>query len=154
MPPQYRGTGKTAADCSQHLQCGLVNPNVFLELRPSLVDQIKADVGCGGVTVFTGGAFVRQLNSLECHLVFRGRTFFGNFFHRMTVTIASGKIHFVIDVAGILAQGLLDDAHGLDKNAPVHCTQESKAVDGIADGHPISGLLLIFRPYQLFNCLA
>ena len=37
----------------------------------------------------------------------------------MTVAVASRKIHFDINSAGILTQGLFHNAHGLDKLAPI-----------------------------------
>ncbi len=69
----------------------------------------------------------------------------------MAVAIAGGEIHPAIDAARILAQRLLDDAHGLDELAPIHRSQEPEAADAVADGDLIGGLLLVLRLDQLLD---
>ena len=69
----------------------------------------------------------------------------------MTVAVTGGKIHLAVDAAGILTQGLLDNAHRLDELAPVHRPQETEAADAVAHGDLIGGLLLVLRLHQLLD---
>ena len=106
---------------------------------------------CRGAALCPVCDFPGQFDRLARHLVFRPVALLGYFLDGMAVLIAGGKIHRAIDVARVAAQGLLDHAHRLDKDAPVHGPEKPQTADGIAHGDPVRGLLVVLRPYQVFD---
>src|SRR5579864_4251306 len=76
---------------------------------------------------------LRQLKRFAGHLAFRGVTPGGDLFNHVPAAVARGKIHFAVDALWVLAQGVLDDAHRLDKLAPISGIQEPEAGDAVAD---------------------
>ncbi len=75
-------------------------------------------------------------------------------FNDMAVTVTGRKIHFFVNIAGIFAQSLVDNAHRLDEFAPVHRAQKSQATDTVAHGYLIGSLLLVLRQHHLLYRLA
>ena len=69
----------------------------------------------------------------------------------MPVAVSRGETHFAVHTLRVLAQRALDDAHRLDKLAPIGGIQESETGDAVADGNLVGGLPLVLRPHQLLN---
>ena len=69
----------------------------------------------------------------------------------MAIAITAGKIHLAIDTIGIRKQCLLDNAHRLDKPAPVHYAQKPETADTVANGDLIGSFLPVSRLHQLLN---
>ncbi len=69
----------------------------------------------------------------------------------MPVAVTGREVHTAIRVWRVLAQRLLDAAHGLDEYAPVHRAQRAQAPDRVADRNLVCRLLLGFRLHQLFD---
>ena len=103
------------------------------------------------VAAFPGRALVRQLDRFARHLAFGQPAALRYLLHDVTVAVTGGKIHLAVDAAGILTQGLLDNAHRLDELAPVHRPQKAEAADAVADGDLVGGLLLVLRLHQLLD---
>ena len=96
-------------------------------------------------------ALLRQLDGLARDVAFRAPAALGHMLHRVAIAIAGGKIHRAVGCRRILAQGLFDHAHRLNKRAPVHSRQKSETADAVADGDLVDGLLLILRLHGLLN---
>ncbi|MGO9371952.1 MAG: hypothetical protein ACLQBD_07600 [Syntrophobacteraceae bacterium] len=103
------------------------------------------------VAAFPRGALMRQLDRLTRHLALGVQTTLSSLFHDVAVAIAGSKIHLAVDVAGVLTQGLLDNAHRLDELAPVHRAQEPEAADAVAHRDLVRSLLLVLRAHQLLD---
>lgn len=71
----------------------------------------------------------------------------------MTVPVAGGKIHFDINIRGILAQDLIHETHGFHEFPPVHRSQKPQTDDTVAHGNLVSRLLLTFHLDEIFNGL-
>ena len=98
-----------------------------------------------------GRALLRQVKGVARHLRFGIAAVFRDFLHHMSVTIPAGKIHPAVNPARIIPQDLLDSAHRFHELAPVHRPQKAETADAVADGHLVSGLLLVLRLNQLLN---
>ncbi|MNS10494.1 hypothetical protein D3C72_420120 [compost metagenome] len=57
----------------------------------------------------------------------------------VTIVIARIEVHQRVNACRVLAQRLLDDAHGLGKIRPVGFTQQTQARDAIAHGQLAGG---------------
>ena len=98
---------------------------------------------------FCGGAC--QPDRHARHLAFGQWAALRHPLRRMAVAITGSEIHPAIGASRILAQRLLDDAHGLDELAPVRRAQKPQAADAVADRDLIGGLLLVLRLDQLLD---
>ena len=103
------------------------------------------------VAAFLDGARMRQVDRLARHLALRVRAALGDFLHDVTVAIPSDMIHPAVDIAGILTQGPLDNAHRLDELTPVHGSEETEAADAVAHRDLVSGQLLGLHVHRLFD---
>ena len=74
---------------------------VLQRIQP-LVYQVITDVRGAIPGAMTNRAFTRQVNGALRDIVFVMRTFFGEFFNHMAVTVARGKIHRCITAVRIL----------------------------------------------------
>src|SRR5260370_40426637 len=119
-----------------------------LELRQSLIDEIEAYMSRSIAGALGGRGCLRQLDRFTRHLAFREGARLGDPLHDVAIAVARGEIHFAVGSAGILAEGLLDHAHGLDKLAPVHRAKKTQAADAVTDGNLIGGLLLNFGLHE------
>ena len=72
----------------------------------------------------------------------------------MAVVVAGGKVHGAVHRGRVFAQGLLDDAHALDKLAPVGGREQAQAADAVADRHLVGRLLLGFQLDQVLDAQA
>ena len=106
--PQHRVPGR-----HPHLR------GVF-KLRQAGIDQVEADMRCAVSAPESGRRRVRQLHRLARHLAFGKRAAAGGFLDHMPIAVAAGEVHALINAGRILAQLVLDHAHGLDELAPVH----------------------------------
>ena len=92
-----------------------------------------------------------QLDGLLSDLCLRELALAGDGFDRMAIAIAGRKIHRAVNVSGVGAQDLLDDAQALHKFLPVHRAQETQAGDAVADRNLIRSLILAFHLDQLLD---
>ena len=61
----------------------------------------------------------------------------------MSVPVPTPEVHSAIDACGIFAQNLLDEAHGLEKRAPLIRIEEADGRDRVGDGDLICSLRLL-----------
>ena len=128
-----------------------LHPRALFEFGQAVVDQVVADMGTPvRYTVCCCGQ-PRQRDGFAGDLGLGQRRAFGDFFDYMTVMVTGGEIHLRIYIADIVAQNRFDHTHGLDKLAPVHCTQKAQAADAVGNRHLVSRLLLAFLLYQLLD---
>ena len=147
---QIQQQREPARRSTQGLGAGTASLRRLLELAHALVDQVVADVPCAiARPAFCRGAC--QTDRRARHLAFGQRAALRHALRCMAVAIAGNEIHPAIDATRILAQRLLDDAHGLDELAPVRRAQDPQAADAVADGNLIGGLLLVLRLDQLLD---
>ena len=92
---------------------------------------------------------IRKLDRLASHLALAQPAQLCDPLRRMAVQITACKVHPCVGIGRILAQRLLDQAHRLDKFAPIHRSQHPQAADAVTDRHLIGRLLLALRLHQL-----
>ena len=128
-------------------------PHVHLtpQHKSSLVDQIKADVGCPVSASLLPGAGLGQMDGLSRHVRFRDLAVPGKELDRMTIAIAGRKIHRAINISRVGAQSLLHKTQALHEVLPVHCTQETKAGNAVADRNLVGRLALTLQVDQLLD---
>ena len=100
---------------------------------------------------FAGVGFAREFDGLAGYLAFGQRTGLCQPFDGVPVAVAGGEVHLAVDSGRVLPQRLLDQTHSFDEFPPIGGTQESQALNGVADGNLVAGLLLILKLDQLFN---
>jgi hypothetical protein len=97
------------------------------------------------------GARPRKLDGAGSHRFLRESAGLRDFLHDVAVAVTAGEIHPGVRRARVGAQGLIDDAHGLDERAPVHRPEIAKTTDAVADGDLLGSLLLVARVHQLLD---
>ena len=94
---------------------------------------------------------LRKLDRTSSDLSFSKGTPLRNFFNRMTITVATGKIHLGVGIIRIFAQCLLDNTHAFDEIAPIHRTQKAQAANAVADRNLVGSLKLVSGMHQLLD---
>ncbi len=69
----------------------------------------------------------------------------------MAIAIPGREIHLPVNACRIRAQSLLDQTQGFHERLPVHCAQETKAGNAVADGNPVGCLILAFLLDQMLD---
>ena len=118
-------------------------------------NQVIADMRHARVDARRRGlCFPGELDRAPGHLGLRERAPLRDFFDRMAIAVAAGKVHPRVGTGGIVAQGSLDNTHGFDELAPIQCAQEAQAADAVADRNLVGGLLLVPRLHHLLDGLS
>ena len=125
-----------------------------LELGPARAREVVADMGVAQVVARQAhGGLGRELDRLARELGFGQRASLGHLLDRMAVAVASREVHSRVDIRRVFAQGLLDEAQGLDELAPVHRPEQAQAADAVADRDLRGGLVLRFGLHHLLDVL-
>ena len=90
---------------------------------------------------------LRDIEIVETEFPVRAR----EFLDRVPIAVAGREIHPAIYAAGIFAQRSFDQAHGLDKLAPVHRAQDTEAADAVAHRDLVRCLLLVLGLHQMVD---
>src|SRR3546814_6560039 len=72
---------------------------------------------------------------------------------QVPVAVAGGEVHPPVGGGRIVAQRLVDHAHGLDELAPVGHRQQAQAADAVADRDLVGGLLPVLELHHLRDVL-
>ncbi len=115
------------------------------------IDQVIPDVGRAIVAAEVRDAVAGELDGPGGNLVFQQRAAPGDFFHRMAVAVAGGKVHATVHVRRITAKGVLDPAHAFNELGPVGRREQPEAPNAVADRDLVSGLVLVLQLNELLD---
>ena len=122
-----------------------------LEFDGPFVDQEESDVPAPDVGRLAPLGIMRQLGCRPGHMRLVEAAPLGNTFDLVTVHVASRKIHVLVNMGRIFAQGLFDQAHPFEKSFPVESAQQLHTGDHVADRHLIGRQPLLFLARQIVD---
>ena len=114
------------------------------------IDEVIADMRCPIFGALCGRG-LGVLDRLAGHVVLRPAAPLGDLLDGMAVTVASGEVHFGVEMRRILAQRLLDQAMLFDKFTPIVRAEKPEAGDAVAHRNLVGGLRLTFGRDQPFG---
>ncbi len=142
--------GRAAADLPQKSDDRKAPPDQPFEARQSPAHQIESHMR-RAVVLFPLRAVESQSDRCTRRLAFGAGAALRDLLHGVAIAITGGKIHPLVRAAWVFAQCFLDDAHCLDKFAPVRRSEKTETADTVAHRELIGGLSLVFRAHTLFD---
>ena len=125
--------------------------HVRLEVGPSPADEVIAHVRGPFLRVRAVCGPPGARDGTERHADLRLARGVGQLLDRVAVEVPALEIHAPVDARGVTLQNLLDEAHALDVQAPVHRRYEAQARDGVRHGRLLGREPLMLRPYSVFR---
>ncbi len=127
------------------------NADSAFEQRSASVNEVIPHVGRAIVASDVGDTVTGELDGPAGHLVLRERALLCDILHHVAIAVTGGKIHVVINVSRVAAEGSLDSAHRLDEFSPIHRREKPKTADTVAHGDLVGRLVLAFELNEFFD---